>query len=241
MRIVRERIDLILVQVVVRSCGMTWIVFGALLAATACHRDPMASAPPAVLVAEDRLERLRFVDPRRFGIAAARGSVTLRGDRVETVPRRAPLYFPPARTWVAGVVRIQAVETMCPVSQIEAAAAAVVELQNRDTISALLLDFDPPPQLRDCFRGLVRTIRKRLPASRPLAILARPESCSTDPWMSGLPVQEVIPKGRGEFSEPLCSWSRALESGQAGDAGKRVYWFSPEPWTEGLVERLRAY
>ena len=101
---------------------------------------------------------------------------------------------------------------------------------------------------------LLVDVRGRLPASIPLSMTALASWCLDDDWVSGLPVDEVVPmlyrmgpdasditaylRNGGKFGPAMSrnSVGLSLDAQVAGlAAGKRVYLFSPHPWTADSV------
>ena len=89
----------------------------------------------------------------------------------------------------------------------------------------------------------------------PLSMTALTSWCLDDDWLSSLPVDEVVPmiyrmgpdakqivaylREGGEFAPSISrnSIGLSLDSQTAGLAqGKRVYLFSPRPWTAATLE-----
>jgi len=110
------------------------------------------------------------------------------------------------------------------------------------------------------YRDLLADVRSRLPVSMPLSMTALASWCLDDDWISDLPVDEAVPmlyrmgpdargitawlREGGEFVPPLSRQSigLSLDTPIAGlaIAGKRVYLFSPRPWsTESVHDAVR--
>ena len=140
------------------------------------------------------------------------------------------------------------------VSQRVRAARIIAGFANAST-AAIQIDFDALRSERGFYRDLLGDLRSRLPASIPLSMTALASWCLDDDWISGLPVDEAVPmlyrmgpdaraittylRGGGEFgpSSSRNSVGLSLDAQIAGlsSAGKRVYLFSPHPWTAETV------
>jgi len=240
------------------------IVLGALMAgasdaiATAhgSSRDKMSHFPRIILWAWERRENLSFIDPDKTAVAYLACTLDLDGDRVEIRPRFQPLTVPPRTTLIA-VVRIEDDRRVPPslsASQRVRAARIIASFANTST-AAIQIDFDALRSERRFYRDLLADVRRRLPASTPLSMTALASWCLDDDWISALPVDEAVPmlyrmgpdageitaylRGGGEFGPASSRNSIGLSlDGQMtglGAAGKRVYLFSPHPWTAESV------
>jgi hypothetical protein len=243
------------------------IVLGALMAgasdaiATAhgsSRADKMSRFPRVILWAWERRENLSFIDPDKTAVAYLACTLDLDGDRVRIRPRFQPLTVPPRTTLIA-VVRIeddrQAPPTLSA-SQRVRAARIIAGFANAST-AAIQIDFDALRSGRAFYRDLLADVRSRLPAAIPLSMTALASWCLDDDWISGLPVDEAVPmlyrmgpdaraitaylRGGGEFgpasSRNSIGLSLDAQISGLGAAGKRVYLFSPHPWTAEAVRK----
>ncbi len=217
------------------------IVLGALMAgasdavaiAHGSRADKMSRFPHIILWAWERRENLSF-------------------DSVIVRPRFQPLTVPPRTTLIA-VARIEDDRRTSPtlsVSQRVRASRIIAWFANAST-AAIQIDFDALRSERRFYRDLLTDVRHRLPASIPLSMTALASWCLDDDWISGLPADEAVPmlyrmgpdasaitaylRGGGEFG-PVSSRNSvglSLDAQVTGlpAAGKRVYLFSPRPWT----------
>ncbi len=217
--------------------------------------DQMSRIPRIVLWAWERRENLSFIDPNKTAVAYLARTLDLRGDSVLVRPRFQPLTVPPHTTLIA-VVRIENDQLSPPtlsVSQRAEAARIIAGLANSSP-AAIQIDFDATRTERAFYTDLLGDVRGRIPASIPLSMTALASWCLDDDWVSGLPVDEVVPmlyrmgpdtrditayvRAGGEFAPALSrsSVGLSLDAQVAGlAAGKRVYLFSPHPWTAESV------
>jgi hypothetical protein len=239
------------------------IVLAALLAGAADSRAGAAAAaraerisrlPRVILWAWERRENLSFIDPDRTGVAYLACTLDLRGDGVVLRPRFQPLTVP-ARTVLIAVVRIEDDRRAPPtLSAAQRAAAARIIARLTDSApSAIQIDFDATRSEREFYRDLLTDLRGRIPAAIPLSMTALASWCLDDDWISALPVDEAVPmlyrmgpdasaiteylrKG-GQFvpAPSRDSVGLSLDEQVPGlAAGKRVYLFSPKPWTAAM-------
>ncbi|HUO04345.1 MAG TPA: hypothetical protein VMU16_04010 [Candidatus Binataceae bacterium] len=232
-------------------CAFAIAVALAAMAARPIASDRMSRVPHVVLWAWERRENLGFIDPATTGVAYLAVTLELSGDRVVLHPRLQPLTVPP-RTTLVPVARIETDWHSRPtLSDLQRAEAAriIAGLAN-PSAAAIQIDFDASKSQRGFYRELLADVRGRIPASIPLSMTALASWCLDDNWIAGLPVDETVPmlfrmgrdSGRidsylragGKFSPAIgqTSIGLALDEPFAGLSGdKRVYLFSPRPWT----------
>ncbi len=213
--------------------------------------DRMSQLPQVILGAWERRENLGFIDPDKTGVAYLARTLDLRGDGVLVRPRFQPLTVPPRTTLIA-VVRIEDDRRLAPTrSRAQCAAAARIIARLADAApAAIQIDFDATRSERTFYRDLLTDVRRRIPATIPLSMTALASWCLDDDWMTGLPIDEVVPmlyrmgpdasaitaylRNGGVFGPAMnpTSVGLSLDAQVAGlAAGKRVYLFSPHPWT----------
>ena len=217
--------------------------------------DRMSRMPRVILWAWERRENLNFIDPDKTAVAYLARTLDLRGDSVLVRPRYQPLTVPPRTTLIA-VVRIEDDRRVAPTlsaSQRTETARLIAGLV-RTAPAAIQIDFDATRSERAFYSELLADVRGRVPASIPLSMTALASWCLDDDWVTGLPVDEVVPmlyrmgpdarditaylRDGGEFAPALSrnSVGLSLDAQVAGlAAGKRVYLFSPHPWTAEAV------
>lgn len=224
---------------------------GALAASSESEPPPgIAALPGLILWAWERPEDLRFLDPRRVGVAYLAGTVRLSGDDVVVNPRRQPL-FVPAGIQLIAVTRVEVDHSRSAalsLPQTARVAREVIRLSETPGLAAIQLDFDALRSERAFYRAVVLAIRRDAP-SVSLSITALASWCLSDPWMRDLPIDEAVPMlfrmGRdaapvlqrarsGAFADPRCRSSRGVsvdeEAGWLVPSG-RTYVFNPQPWT----------
>lgn len=217
--------------------------------------------PPVVLWAWERPEDLAYVDPRTTGIAFLAGTVLINEDGAIVVPRRQPLRVPDRSSLVA-VVRIEpdrrAHGRLSP-AVLPDVAGAITELAGSFKAASLQIDFDASASERILYRELLEELRQRLPSGVSLTMTALASWCVHDTWMDDLPVDEAVPmlfrmgpegpdimrtiEEQGDLREPLCRSSVGIATDELKGRilpGKRIYVFSPEPWTEDQANAVIA-
>jgi hypothetical protein len=238
-----------------------------LMGASACRTEagPAASSgtvgltgPGLWLWAWERPERLDFIDPAKVGVAyhAVTFQLTPGGDVVPQ-PRRQPLVVPPGTSMTA-VMRIEvAYGTVLGEAQRSRLVRLVSERLQRHGARTVQIDFDARVSERPFYRELLHALRAALPAGTRLSMTALASWCLHDDWLDGLPVDEVVPMvfrmgvdrvavraelaRRGDFLSPRCRQSVGFVTDEpvpALPAGRRVYWFSPRPWSVQDLERV---
>jgi hypothetical protein len=219
--------------------------------------DRLSGLPRVVVWAWERRENLGFIDPGKTAVAYLARTLELAGDGVTVRPRFQPLTVP-AHTMMIPVVRIEVDRRRPPTlsSAQRAEAARVIAGLARTSPAAIQIDFDARRSERRFYADLLRDVRKRVPASIPLSMTALASWCADDDWIAGLPVDEAVPmiyrmgrdgpeitrylRNGGHFAPASSSNSvgLSLDSQMAGlGAGKRVYLFSPQPWTPDALQQ----
>jgi hypothetical protein len=220
------------------------------------------SLPNAILWAWERPEQLDFIDPERIGVAYLAKTIQFQDEDLFIRPRLQPLTLRPA-TRVVAVVRIETGRyqtSPLSASQIERTAKEVAGVATRPGVSAVQIDFDARASERMSYRKLLFRVRELLPRSVALSMTALASWCAGDNWLSGLPVDEIVPMlfrlgvNRDQFTsrlqagEELFSEPCTLSAGVSTDEKihppkrKRLYIFSPKPWTpSAVVEALETY
>jgi hypothetical protein len=213
--------------------------------------DRMSRLPRTILWAWGRHDELDFIDPSKVAVAYLACTLDLDGAGVLIRPRFQPLTVP-RHTVLIAVVRIESDRRSPPsLSALQRAeAASIIASLARASPEAIQIDFDARQSEREFYRDLIADLRGRLPSSIPLSMTALASWCLYDDWISGLPVDEIVPmlyrlghdaraieaylrKG-GEFGPAMSRNSIGIsldESIVGVTAGKRVYLFSPRPWT----------
>jgi hypothetical protein len=121
-------------------------------------------------------------------------------------------------------------------------------------VSAVQIDFDAKATERTSYRKLLFRVRELLPRSVALSMTALASWCAGDNWLSDLPVDEVVPmlfrlgvnsdqfasrlqSGEELFGQP-CTFSAGVSTDEKihPPKRKRLYIFSPKPWTPSAVD-----
>lgn len=230
-----------------RVLALAMLTSLALGAAVANAGDRMASLPDTILWAWEHPEDLRFVDPRRVGVAYLALTLRLEQGTIQRVPRQQPLRLPPGARRMA-VVRIETGEQApLTAATIEDVARDIRRLA-RPGVAAIQLDYDAPRSEREFYRDLAKRVRQTLPDSLPLSMTALASWCVDDPWMKDMPVDEIVPMvfrmglggpavrralARGDFPCKECRGSIGLATDEPRPrltSPRRTYWFHGGAW-----------
>jgi len=217
----------------------------------------LGAFPKNTLWAWERLDDLRSIDRKSFGVAYLEATVRLAGG-LSVIWRRQPLLVPPDTVLIC-VVRIEAPAGSSDLGD-PALSAKVAEIiaaarELRDA-SAVQIDFDARRSQRAFYRAVLTDLRRRLPDSVPISVTALASWCAGDDWISNLPVEEAVPMyfrmgpehrpaERPGWSypirEPLCSAAAGVSTDEAWprmDFRHRLYVFHPRPWNRVALENL---
>jgi hypothetical protein len=223
------------------------------------HRDRMDEFPGLILWAWERPEHLNFIDPREIGVAFLARTLRLRGDDVIVRTRHQPLDVPP-NTQLMAVVRIEPDYD----SHVSLSAglrsqilASIVELARTTSISAIQIDFDARDSERQFYRETLTQLRLQLPPLVRLSITALASWCTYDTWIGDLPIDEAVPmlfrmgkdarmienflKSGNDFSVDVSRQSVGISTDEPIETlpkRRRIYVFSPKPWTEEAVKQV---
>jgi hypothetical protein len=213
-------------------------------------RAPLVTFPPVVLWAWERQEALDFIDVQGIGVAFLARTLYLSGSDVIVRPRLQPFSAPPD-TQLMAVVRMASDRWRPPdlsASQREMATAAIAEIGALSGIQALQVDFDATVSQRAFYRDVLQQLRRQLPASMPLSITALASWCIFDDWLTGLPVDEVVPMvfrmgadqhrvrrylAQDDFRAAACRYSLGISTDEPLPTlrpGRRLYVFHPYAW-----------
>jgi hypothetical protein len=232
-------------------------VAAGLLAGCASTHD--RDLPEVMLWAWERPEDLRFIDPARVGVAFLVATLEI-GQSVEVAPRRQSLRVPD-RTRLMGVVRLQTTPggPSADRHHLEEVLAHILFFVQDQQLSALQIDFDARVSERSFYRDLLEALRVRLPQDCFLSMTALASWCISDTWIVDLPVDEAVPmmfRMGPEASSAVAhfmhtkSFRVALANRSLGMStdepwfvppqGRRLYLFSPDPWTSETLARFQA-
>ena len=226
----------------------------------------LAGFPQIVLWAWERPEDLSFIDPRVVGIAFLAKTLYLRGEEVAVRPRLQPVQVP-TRTALMAVTRIESdlfkPPAFSPVQRAKV-VSAIEQLTHIPAIAAIQVDFDARASERAFYRDLLSDLRRQLPSTIGLSITALASWCFYDNWLSGLPVDEVVPmlfrmgvdrqqivfhlNAGADFRPALCRQSVGVSTDEPRPrlpAGRRVYIFHPRSWSQeavhGILQEVRRW
>ena len=180
-------------------------------------------------------------------------------------PRLQPLRVPADTTLIA-VVRIEALpphpngprgvgEATLSAPQREAAARAIAAAAEFPGTTGLQVDFDATLSERAFYRDLLSDLRAQLPPELSLSVTALASWCLGDDWLDDLPIDDAVPmlfrmgtgerefhahlNAGGDFRAPVCRQSLGVSTDEPLEhlpAGRRLYIFSPHPWTPTGVQ-----
>ncbi len=207
----------------------------------------MSSLPALTLWSWQRAEDLRALNPKTTAIAYLDQTVRVSAS-VEAVPRRQVFAYPAGSTLVPVVrIEVQPGANLGAQAQEEVVDLIVMSASSPDS-AAVQIDFDATRSQRDFYRGILSSVRRRVPQNLPLSMTALVSWCSYDDWISGLPVDEAVPmffrmgpdRGRAgtaelRIVEPLCGSSAGVSTRETWPEdldGKRVYIFPDRGWKQ---------
>ncbi len=221
-----------------------------LAAATQAAPMPSAAAPPAPATPPPAQMNWYWLQtfqaperpkPSQAGAAFLAMSFYLTGTQPPTVqPRRAPLVLPP-NTYRMAVVRIDHHEAKFTIAQRTELARMIAEVPALTRTQSLQIDFDAPQSAWPFYRALLTDVRRALGSDVFLSITALASWCTAGSWMTGLPVDEIVPMffrmGRQRIDPPLafpaCQSSAGVSVDEPGvrlpATVKRVYTFQRDP------------
>jgi hypothetical protein len=221
-------------------------------------RHALSAFPPIVLWAWERPELLDFIDPHAIGVAFLARTLYLSGPDVSVRPRLQPFSVPHGTPLMA-VVRMAADRWRPPdlsASQREVVAAAIAQVSGLPGVRALQVDFDATVSQRAFYRDVLQKLRRQLPTSMPLSITALASWCMYDDWLTGLPVDEVVPMvfrmgadqhrvrrhlAHDDFRAAICRHSLGLSTDEplpTLQGRRRLYMFHPHAWRPQAMARI---
>ena len=240
------------------SCLLVVQLFCAGSALSSSRRQP-TKLPHIVLWAWERPEDLRFIDPQKVAVAFLASSIELSGDRVLVQPRLQPLRIPEGTTLI-GVVRITTDIRSIPLlsaGQMRVTAGDILKIIRTADVRGIQIDFDATKSERPFYHELLTALRRKLPDSISLSITALASWCLYDTWIADLPLDDAVPmlfrlgpdrlqilgrlKAGGDFSIPICRHSVGISTDEpvpAIPSNRRIYIFSPHPWSRESFESM---
>ena len=217
----------------------------------------LAASPELVLWAWERADDLRFAHGAQ--VAVQTGFVDLVGGRIVSRGRRFALKAAAADVTTA-VVHVQ-IEHRTPLiwspAQRVLLARRVIELAQPARFGRVQIDFEVRASERQILLDLLQDVRAGLPPRTFLSMTALASWCETETWLTGAPVDEIVPmlfrmgpaarplKAKlargGDFSQQGCRSAYAVSVDEPlarTPPGRRVYLFSPRRWTARDFETI---
>jgi hypothetical protein len=184
---------------------------------------------------------MRFVDPDVAAVAYLARTISWQEGKLQSRPRLQPLEVRPGVRLMA-VVRLEGSGRL---PDANTAAQAILRDAAQPGIAAFQVDFDARRSERAWYTGVLKQVRKGLPANMPLTMTALASWCAGDSWIGGLPVDDAVPMlfrmGAGEprgirnFRAGLCQASLGVSTDELPEripSGKRLFIFHSRAWTE---------
>ena len=212
--------------------------------------------PTVMLWAWERPTDLCFINPKETGVAFLAQSIRLRSGEVEIRPRLQPLNLPEGAR-VMAVARVETDKPDLSTQQREKLAGAIANMARLPNVSNIQIDFDATKSERAFYRDVIVDVRRRLADDVSLSITALASWCTYDDWLSDLPIDEAVPMlfrmaGDGkqiarrldagdDFIAPPCHHSYGVSTDEPRSSlssARRLYVFSPDPWTEQAVRQI---
>lgn len=179
--------------------------------------------------------------------------IVLRGDEIETFPRRVPLRVRPGVELIP-VVRIEAHGAALDAAQLEDVVEIVGSVPRDPAFRGVQIDFDAKESERAFYRDLLARLSE---SYSPLSMTALVSWCDEPEWLDSLAADEVVPmlfhmgRGSARYAERLrrdgrfraerCNGALGQSTDQVypwAPRRKAMYWFRVEPWTEGAFRSL---
>lgn len=214
--------------------------------------------PALMLWAWERTEDFRFLKPGDAGVAFLARTIEIDRGELKIRSRRNPLHVPP-QTPLVVVVRLEVRRTRSLEKMTEPVAASIVDLWKLAGVLGLQVDFDATRSQRNFYRAILNRLKATKPSNRSLTITALGSWCLGDPWIRDLPVDEAVPMlfqmgldakavkeilaRQGDFMVPLARFSVGYSLDEPLipiPSGRRIYVFSPRPWTGSDFQTLKA-
>ena len=215
--------------------------------------------PRVVLWAWERPTDLTFIDPSQTAVAFLARTIHLQGNEAVTRPRLQPLKLPKGVTVIA-VARVESDAAKKPElsnEQVSELVAAITEMASLPNVANIQIDFDATKSQRGFYRQVIIEVRRRLPDRVGFSITALASWCMDDAWLSDLPIDEAVPMlfrmsfdgkliaNRLDVGEDFTSLRCRHSFGVSTDeprpnlsSSRRLYVFSPDPWTDGSVRSI---
>ncbi len=216
-----------------------------------------------ILWAWERSEDLRFLDPKKFGVAFLEQTLISNGSEVIHVPRRQPLKVE-SKTYLIAVTRIE-MQRGSKINEdnknrvVREMVSRIVESGSVKNVRGVQIDFDAVESERDFYRTIIDEVRQKLNKDTSLSITALASWCAADLWLKDLPIDEAVPmlfdmgkddrhirnllKSGADWNEPLCKGSYGLSVNQKSDfplvPERRRYYFNARSWIESDLKTIK--
>jgi hypothetical protein len=236
----------------------------ALCAAALCMAPAAHAEVTPVLWAWERPEDFRFATGVEAAVQA--GFVEIGGQTVVGRGRRFPLKAVGADVSTAVVhIQIDHGQPLAWTTALRARTAAkVLAFARAGSPRRVQIDFEVRRSERQVLLDLLADVRAGLPAGVPLSMTALASWCETETWLASAPVDEIVPMlfrmgpggaairaklaAGGDFTNQKCRSAYAISLDaplKRAPDGRRVYLFSPRPWTAGdfdtVMERVSQW
>ena len=244
------------------ACGSSRIAGGNQQAMGQPSTAPLfAGWPPVMVWAWQRPEDLSFINPQRVGVSYLVKTIQLKGEGMIVQPNLNGLKVP-VGTKVMACARIEIDPSSPPLLSPQRAQEAAIQLASLagfPDAKAVQVDFDATASQQNFYGTLLIELRRRLARSFPLSITALGSWCMGDDWIAHLPIDEAVPMlfrmgpdrasillrlaAGDDFEEPLCRQSGGISTDEPVPrlpAGRRLYIFNPDGWTEASLEKVTA-
>jgi hypothetical protein len=215
-------------------------------AALSCHtnsRQRRFDLPGVVLWAWERPEDLRFLDPRRAGVAFVAATAAISGNgNVSLRPRTQSLLLPPN----AAVLAVVHVDSALKHDLVQPRAflsglSSVAALPN---LRGIQIDFEARKSERNFYSALLKSMPPEM--RTPIGITALASWCTGDRWLDAEPIVEAVPMffrmGKRVSRDAathgaVCRSSIGLSTDEPWPAHRaagirRIYLFNPRAWTQ---------
>lgn len=221
------------------------------------HAVPeMAMVPRTVLWAWERPEDFRSLKGADVAVGFLAQTIRLDAGAMTVLRRRQPLELS-EQTPLIAVTRIETRQrgvALAP-EAFDRLAASIAALSRLPRVRVVQIDFDATVSERPFYRALLRDVRHRLNPGIALSMTALMSWCMADGWIADVPVDEIVPMAfrmdvadrrawqtvaaSGRFSVAACRTSIGLSTdepiGRTSVAGRRVYMFHPQSWTNAAI------
>lgn len=222
------------------------------------YQKRLDQMPRVVLWAWERPTDLTYIDPGQTAVAFLARTIHLQANEVVTRPRLQTLKLPEGATVIA-VARVESDAAKKPGlsnEQVSKLVAAITEMASLPNVSSIQIDFDATKSERGFYREVIIEVRRHLSERVGLSITALASWCMDDDWLSDLPIDEAVPMlfrmaadGKqiasrlddGEDFRAPCRHSYGISTDEPRpglSSSRRLYVFSPDPWTESSVRAI---